>query len=207
MLHFAGSHRPADGAPILDSKGERRLMNPLDMGIVSILGFCLIRGIFRGMIREASGIIGVCAGFYAAYTYYDLVAVQLQPWLKNPDHARLLAFLVLFLGIFVAVSLLGVVIRKLLHIVFLGWVDRLTGAAFGLFKGILVVSVILMVMTAFMPKNLPLLTQSTLAPRVMGISTGLSRLVPNDLEKRFQSRMKALKRKWNGGKSTFGGIF
>ncbi|PQP34359.1 colicin V production protein, partial [Desulfobacteraceae bacterium SEEP-SAG9] len=33
-------------------------MNPLDILIIVIAGFCLIRGIFRGLIKELSSIIG-----------------------------------------------------------------------------------------------------------------------------------------------------
>jgi len=41
-------------------------MNALDVVIAVIVGFCLIRGIFRGLIKELSSIIGVFAGFYFA---------------------------------------------------------------------------------------------------------------------------------------------
>ena len=44
-------------------------MNYLDIIIVVILSYCVIRGVFRGLIKELSSIIGVFGGFYAAYTY------------------------------------------------------------------------------------------------------------------------------------------
>jgi membrane protein required for colicin V production len=39
-------------------------MNPF---ILTILSYGLIRGIFRGLVREISSIVGVLGGFYAAY--------------------------------------------------------------------------------------------------------------------------------------------
>ena len=48
-------------------------MNPFDMVIVVILSFCLIRGFFRGLIKELASIVGVLGGFYAAYTYYPIL--------------------------------------------------------------------------------------------------------------------------------------
>ncbi|MBW2176094.1 MAG: CvpA family protein, partial [Deltaproteobacteria bacterium] len=43
-------------------------MTILDVLMIVIVGFCLIRGVFRGLIKEISSIIGVFAGYYAAYT-------------------------------------------------------------------------------------------------------------------------------------------
>jgi membrane protein required for colicin V production len=34
----------------------------------------VIRGIFRGLVRELASIVGVLGGFYAAYSYYPHVA-------------------------------------------------------------------------------------------------------------------------------------
>lgn len=178
-------------------------MNPLDMGIICITGFCLIRGLFRGLIREVSSIIGVLAGFYAAYTYYPLLTEILRQWLTDGDIARMLAFLAIFLGVFVVVSLLGMLIRMLLNIVFLGWVDRVGGGGFGLLKGILIVSVVLLAMTTFLPKKMPLLAGSRLAPKVVAVSEGLVKVVPKDMKQRFRNKVDALKKDWKKGGSLF----
>ena len=49
-------------------------MNPFDMLIIVVLAFSVIRGIFRGLVKELSSIVGVMAGFYAAYSYYPSIA-------------------------------------------------------------------------------------------------------------------------------------
>ena len=38
----------------------------------------MIRGYFKGLIREVSGIIGVVVGFYGANTYYQLLVLNYQ---------------------------------------------------------------------------------------------------------------------------------
>ncbi|MDY0163023.1 CvpA family protein [Desulfobotulus sp.] len=173
-------------------------MNPLDVGILCIVGFCLVRGIFRGLIREASSIIGVLAGFYAAYTYYPLLTGTLGKWFADPDIARMLAFFCIFLAVFVLIALLGTLIRTLLSVVFLGWVDRLAGGGFGFVKGVLIVSVILVGLTAFLPKNHELLGGSRLAPKAMLISEGLAALVPQDMKNLFHEKLESLRKSWPG---------
>lgn len=173
-------------------------MNPLDVGILCIVGFCLVRGIFRGLIREASSIIGVLAGFYAAYTYYPLLTEVLEQWVTDPEMARMLAFLAIFLGVFAVIALIGSLIRTLLSVVFLGWVDRLAGGGFGCVKGILIVSVVLVALTSFLPKNHELLQASRLAPQTMVLSESLTALVPKDLKERFYEKLEALRKSWPG---------
>ena len=49
-------------------------MNPFDILIIIILVYCVVRGLFRGLVKEVSSIFGVLGGFYAAYSYYPQVA-------------------------------------------------------------------------------------------------------------------------------------
>ena len=71
-------------------------MNLLDVIIAIIILFCLIRGIFRGLIKEIASIIGVFVGFYAAYTYYPLVTKYLKAWIHPSPYLNITAFLLLF---------------------------------------------------------------------------------------------------------------
>ena len=171
-------------------------MNLLDIVIIVILGYCLIRGIFRGLIKELSSIVGVFAAFYAAYSYYPLIAHLLSRWITDSGYLNILSFFILFCLIFVAVSMLGVVIKYLLDIAFLGCVDRICGGAFGTVKGILIISVLVMALTAFLQRGTPLLKKSMLAPHVLVISESMAKVVPKDMKNAFGEGMQALEKAW-----------
>jgi len=171
-------------------------MNLLDIVIIGIMGYCLIRGIFRGLIKELSSIVGVLAAFYAAYSYYPLIAYLLRRWITDTGYLNILSFFILFCLIFIAVSMLGVVIKYLLNIAFLGWVDRICGGAFGTIKGILLVSMLVMTLTTFLERGTPLLKRSLLAPHVMLISENMAKVVPKDMKKKFREGGKALEKAW-----------
>lgn len=168
----------------------------MDVIIVTIVGICLVLGAFRGLIQEVSSIIGVIAGFYAAFRYYSLLAEQLAPWFTEKNIASLIAFIVIFLAIFFLVTFLGVMIRKGLSVASLGWVDKVAGSVFGFVKGILLVAVLLVVLTAFLPKNNRVLRESFFTPYVMEIAEALVELVPNDLKVKFDDHLKSLKDYW-----------
>ncbi len=171
-------------------------MNSFDIVVAIILGFCLIRGIFRGLVKEMASIIGVLAGFYAAYTYYPEMASLLAPWIENEIYLNLTSFMVLFCLILIIVSILGVVLKYLMKIAHMGWADRVSGAVFGAFKGVLITSVILVTLTAFLPSGSPLIRDSLLAPHINMLSENMARLISDDMYEAFDGKIGELKRIW-----------
>ncbi|MBW1821017.1 MAG: CvpA family protein [Deltaproteobacteria bacterium] len=171
-------------------------MNKFDMLIIVILAFCVIRGVFRGLIKEMSSIIGVLAGFYAAYSYYMVIAELLSRWISSAAYLNILSFLILFCGVFFIISILGVVIKYVLDIAFMGWVDRVFGAGFGIIKGILIISVLLIIFTAFLPQNASLVKDSVLASHVAFVSERMAKIVSKDLKIEFSSKLSELKKSW-----------
>jgi len=172
------------------------IMNKFDMLIIAILAFCVIRGLFRGLIKELSSIIGVLAGFYAAYSYYMVIAKLLSRWISSAAYLNILSFLILFCGVFFIVSILGVVIKYVLDIAFMGWIDRVCGAGFGMVKGILIISILLITFTAFLPKNASFVKDSVLASHVASVSERMARIVSKDLKSEFSSKISELKKSW-----------
>ncbi len=170
-------------------------MNPFDIVIIIILSFCLIRGFFRGLIKEVSSIIGVLGGYYAAYTYYMEVSGFLSGWISNTSYLKILSFLIIFCGVFIIISILGVVIKYILNIAFLGWIDRICGAGFGAIKGILIVSVLLIILTAFLSKS-TLIKNSLLAPHVTLVAEKMVKVVPKDIKDKFTARVEEFKKAW-----------
>jgi len=171
-------------------------MNPLDITFCIVIAFCLIRGAFRGIVKEASAIIGVFGGFFAAYNYYPLLADQLSRFIDSAAWLNIISFLVIFGAVFAAVSALGILVKYLLKVVFLGWVDRLCGAGFGLVKGVLISAVVLMVFATFLDKGAPLIRQSKTAPYITIVSEALSGFASKDLRQEFTSKIEDARKIW-----------
>ena len=171
-------------------------MNLLDMLIIVILCFCMIRGIFRGLVNELFAIIGVLAGFYTAYTYYLKIAKPLSAWISNQAYLNILSFLIIFCVVFFVINFLGLLIRYILNIVFMGWMDRICGSVFGLIKGTLVVSVLLIALTSFLDQGAPVIRDSMLSKHVMVISENMARVVNKDMKRKFTEKIKVLKKEW-----------
>jgi membrane protein required for colicin V production len=171
-------------------------MNPFDMATIVIVSFCVIRGIFRGLVKELSSIIGVLAGFYAAYTYYAGLARLFSRWIASDSFQNIMGFLIIFCLVFFIVSVIGVFIKYMLNIAFMGWFDRICGAGFGLLKGVLIISVLLIIFTAFLPKRDPIVRNSVLAPHVALVSEKMAKVVSKDMKRQFSANLLDLKKFW-----------
>jgi membrane protein required for colicin V production len=171
-------------------------MYPFDILILVILGYSLIRGLFRGLVKEISSIIGVFGGFYAAYTYYQFLAQLLSDFIHDIPYLNLLSFLAIFCTVLIVVSVFGVIIKYLLNITFLGWVDRIGGVIFGLAKGILIVSILFISLTAFLPNGPAFIKNSVLAPHVSWVSEKMAKVVSREMKVDFKRKLGELKKAW-----------
>ena len=171
-------------------------MNPFDILIVTILAYGLIRGIFRGVVREIFSVIGVLGGFYGAYTYYPHMAQLISSWITTPEYQKIISYLAIFSAVVIVVGILAVVIKYLLNIAFLGWLDRLGGAVFGFVKGCLVVCILFIVLAAFLPKESTIVKNSALAPHVSATSEILAKVLSKEMKTNFTLKIKDLQKFW-----------
>lgn len=170
-------------------------MNILDILIVVIVGFCLIRGIFRGIIKEVTSIVGVFVGFFVAYTYYPFVATLLSHIIAKP-YLNVVSFFLAFTVFFFAAGFVGVILKHIFKAVALGWADRILGATFGFMKAVLIISVLLVPLTTFLPKKSTVVKDSLLAPYVIIISEKIVAIVPTEMKQKFGENIKVLRKDW-----------
>ena len=180
-------------------------MNYLDIAIIVFLSIGLIRGFFRGIISEIASILGIVAGFWAAHRYYEGLAFQIAEWLsdkesiwvQNPAYVKILAFLVIFFAIVLLISFIGWGIKYIAKMTRLSWLDRFIGGLFGLVKGALISTVIIMILTLFLPKGeSPILKESLLAPYVSVVTEQAIKAVPEDWRTEFMDKLEVLKDQW-----------
>jgi membrane protein required for colicin V production len=176
---------------------SERGMNTFDIIVIVVLAYSLLRGLFRGLLKEAASIVGVLGGFFAAYAFYAPAAGYLTGVISNAAYRNLIAFLAIFCIVVIVVNVIAVVIKYLMRVVFLGWLDRLGGFLFGAVKGVLIVSVVFLALTAFLPKGTPIIRDSATAPYVAVAAETLSTVVSSDIKNEFTSKLEALKKGWD----------
>jgi len=171
-------------------------MNKLDIAFLILIGVSILYSFIRGLVREIFSFLAIILGFLGASRGYTPVAIWLSRWVENQTLAQILSFTVLFLLIALITSLLGKALFRLIKKMDLRWADRLGGVAFGFLKAILLIAMILLVLTAFLPPKSKVLSESRVSPNALAVAKGLSFLVPERLRALYAEKEKELKKYW-----------
>jgi len=159
-------------------------MNALDWLLVILLAYSVVRAFLRGFFQEAFALGGLILGFLFACWFYRPLALDLRGLIPPTEIAELAAFLLILAGTMIVASLLGRLLRHTASAIGLGFVDRILGAAFGLVRGALLGVVLLLAMTAFLPRA-PWIENSRLAPYFLRAAHAVSFVMPSDLKQRL----------------------
>ncbi len=160
--------------------------NWLDWAQATIVVVSVAAAVWQGFIRELISIAAVVAGLVVAVLGYHGAAHWFEDLARSPEAARGMAFLALFVGTLIIGILVSMLARKLVQKAGLQWFDRFLGALFGLVRGVVICSVILMAMVAFSIKQAAV-QNSTLAPYVLTGARAIVAVMPGDLKSQFQN--------------------
>jgi len=116
-------------------------MSLLDISILTVLGLGGLRGLLRGLIKEAAALTALILGGWLAYRFHEKAAVLLYS-LVPPVAARMIAFMLLLILVGLAAHVLGNLLTSLIKLALLGWVNRLGGLALGCVEGAMVLGML-----------------------------------------------------------------
>lgn len=167
-------------------------MTLLDWIIVAVLAFSTLAGLFSGLLRGLSSFLGLFAGLLLAAWNYKVVAGRFIHFVADKRLAKVVAFLLIAIGIMLLAALIGALLRKSAKMVGLGWVDSLFGGVFGFLRGCLLIAAGMMAVAAFLPST-PWLEDSRLAPYFMDAAHQMADLAPSDLRKRIGAGARKIK--------------
>jgi membrane protein required for colicin V production len=120
-------------------------MTWLDIAIVAIIALSALYGIVRGFIREVLSLAVWVAAFWFAFRYAPAAAVHLESYVQHDSARMVTAFVALFFAVLVVGMLVSAIIIRLTKLGGIGGPDRVLGAAFGVMRGVLVVTALVMV--------------------------------------------------------------
>jgi membrane protein required for colicin V production len=121
--------------------------NPIDAGLIAILVFSVLLGLLRGMLMEVLSLLGWLASWYAAQWWGAQVAVHIPLGAAGSDFNRLAGFVATFVTVLIVWSLFSWLLQKLMRASPMSAGDRALGALFGFVRGLVVVTVIVMVVS------------------------------------------------------------
>jgi membrane protein required for colicin V production len=163
-------------------------MSALDIALTVILSYFFIRGIFRGLVKEIVGILGLFVAFWVAGVYWTAGAEQLKPVIDNEAYRSVLSFLVIYLIIYFLIGLLSLFVDKIVKVTITPLCSGLTGGALGLLKGAALSVILLTASTAFIRADMPFYTESVVWRGVSPFCEQVKTWIPESLRKLMGQR-------------------
>lgn len=125
-------------------------MNVLDYILLALLIYGFIAGFKRGFVMELAIIAGIFLGIFLAITFSGKV----EDWLRKEENLSgpwmaHLSFLLVFVGVYVLAWVGGKSLSAALKLMMLGVFNRIAGGIFGVFKMLMVCSVLISLIRAF----------------------------------------------------------
>jgi membrane protein required for colicin V production len=168
-------------------------MTAADWLIVVVILLNIVLAAMHGFFAEALSMAGLVVGYIVAAWQYQRLAAWFMSFLKSELLSEVLGFLVIFFAVLLLFGIAGRIARKLMKEAGLSSFDRFLGGLLGMVKGCLVVSVVLMGLTAFAPTS-QMLENSQLAPYFLVVGRAAIWVAPSALRVRFYEGLDFLHR-------------
>ena len=123
-------------------------MNWLDVGLGAIVVLFALRGVIKGLFKEACGLIGILVGFIVAVSRYEMVGEVISSEFNfiPPKISYLISFVLIFIGIALIGGVAGIILHKASKYTIIRGIDGGGGFILGLMEGALICSVILILL-------------------------------------------------------------
>jgi len=135
-------------------------MNYIDIIILVVLGISMVSGFINGLVKEVATLAALILGIWGAIRFSSFTAEKLYDYFDmTGKYVGIVSFLVTFAIIAIIIHFIGILVDKLMEAVSLGFINKLLGIVFGLFKSVLIMSIIFVVLNAidarrpFLPKE------------------------------------------------------
>ena len=155
-------------------------MNWLDIVIIVVAVLLGLVGLRQGIIKTVFGIAGLIGGIVLAGRYYSGLAALLSP--AAATWTNIAAYAIILVVALIVASVVGRLVAKLVHIVMLGWLDRLVGCVLGVVIGGLLCAAILAIVGKYYPSTEAVIIQSVIARFLMGGFPLLLALLPEEFD-------------------------
>lgn len=157
-------------------------LNWVDYAIVGLIGLSVIISLFRGFIKESISIATWGMAIWLSLLYSEFVAGLLSGHLESEPLRHLVAFASIFIVILILGATLNFFVGALVKSTGFGGTDRILGVLFGLARGVLMTSLLLLVVSLTSLQGQSWWKKSTLIPEFKPVMAWIDHYLPENLK-------------------------
>ena len=138
-------------------------MNFIDLIIIAIISYGIIRGYSKGLIVEISSFFGIFISFFIAGNIDNLMSQQIVKYINlNIDIVNIISFIIIFGLSYSLIIFFAKGFTKLAKIVYLGLLNSLMGSIFGGLKLLLTLLIVTKVIFSINLLSFTIISESSL---------------------------------------------
>lgn len=121
-------------------------MNSIDIVILLCFIPALVQGVKKGFIDQAASLLAIVLGIWLSFRFAQSVSSAIAPYIHASEQTLLvIAFAIILIAVVFGLHLVGRLIKGVLKLAMLGWVDKLLGAVFAFIKTTLIIGLVIIV--------------------------------------------------------------
>lgn len=154
-------------------------MNWLDIVLLVALVAATFTGLKQGLIKAVLSLVGLIIGVILASNFYQTLSNSFG-FIPSEKAAGIVAYILILIVVMIIASILAHLLKTIISIAMLGWVNHLGGAVFGLLLGATLWGAILAVWVRFFGTGL--VTESLVAEILLDKFPLVLALLPSDFD-------------------------
>jgi membrane protein required for colicin V production len=158
------------------------MLNWADYCIIATLALSVVMGLWRGFIGEVLALACWVLAFWMAWMFGDRLAAQFTS-ITLPSARLLLGYAICFVTVLIAGAIVSFLMRKLIAGSGLSGSDRMFGMLFGLLRGLVLVTLAVLILRFTPLPQDPWWRQSQLLPTFENGARWLSAQLPEEVKK------------------------
>jgi len=158
----------------------------LDLLIAGVVLISLLVGVFRGFIREVLSLVSWGVALWVGWRFFKPASAYLENTISSEPVRQIAAFAFLFIAVLIVLTVASHFLSKLFKLSGIAFIDRLLGAVFGLGRGVLIMSIVLILGGATALPKESWWKDSALAPMLQPVTDFLLSVMPKNTSNRFQ---------------------
>lgn len=174
-------------------------MNWLDIVLLIVIAGSVVTSFRKGLTREVIGLVSVVLALVLGAWTYGVAGSFLMPYVSSRWVANFGGFAIVFIGVMLLGGVASFIAGKMLRFTGLSLFDHLLGAGFGIVRGVLISTALVMAIMAFAPAGDPprSVVKSQMAPYVAQTARVFVTLAPRELKDGFRKTYAQAKDAWD----------
>jgi|GEM_PF-595996 len=163
-------------------------LNWLDLIILALICLSALLGFMRGFVGWALAIVGVLAAIVLAFLFYNTAGEFFirHRVVADKSVATIGGFILVFLGSYVVLVIIGWVVKLIVKALSLRWLDMIAGGLAGVISGILLSAVLVWALGFVMPTDAPPFTNSFFLPHIKNAVALFRSSIPEDSKEKLK---------------------